>query len=107
VVSPQAEKENGTNQWVFKEWSNGARNYDVYTATRANVPETLTARFVPAVPVSFLTSPTGLKLTIDGNQVYPIYNYVWGLGLTYNVSAPLQQTDSHGRRYIFKSWSDG
>lgn len=107
AVSPQSEKTNSTAIWVFKEWSNGAKMNDVYVAERANVTDTLTARFVPGTGVSFLTNPLGLKVRVEGRDNWPAYNFVWGVGLTYNVSAPLEQTDSRGRRYIFKGWSNG
>jgi uncharacterized protein (TIGR03437 family) len=107
VVSPQSEARNSSNIWVFKEWSNGARLNDVYVAERANISDTLTARFVPGTSVSFLTNPLGLKVRIEGRDNWPAYNFVWGVGLTYNVAAPLEQTDSKGRRYVFKGWSNG
>lgn len=107
AVSPQAEKENGSKIWVFKEWSNGAQNYDTYTVGNNTSVETLTARFVPGVGASFVTSPTGLKLKIDGKDSWPSYNFTWGAGMSYQISAPDEQTDSRGRRYKFKGWSNG
>ncbi len=107
AVSPQGEKENGSRIWVFKEWSNGAKLNDVYVVSNTSTPETLTARFVRGVGVSFVTSPTNLKLKIDGKDSWVAYNFTWGAGMSYEVSAPLEQTDSRGRRYRFKSWSNG
>ncbi|MBL8218459.1 MAG: hypothetical protein JNL62_04485 [Bryobacterales bacterium] len=107
AVSPQAEKENGSRIWVFKDWSNGAKLNDLYVVSNTSTPETLTARFVRGAGASFVTTPTNLKLKIDGKDSWVAYNFTWGVGMSYEVSAPLEQTDSRGRRYRFKSWSNG
>ncbi|MBL8179934.1 MAG: hypothetical protein JNK48_34960 [Bryobacterales bacterium] len=107
AVSPQSERENGSRIWVFKEWSNGAKLNDPYIVNNASTPESLTARFVRGAGASFVTSPTNLKLKIDGKDSWVAYNFTWGVGMSYEVSAPLEQTDARGRRYRFKSWSNG
>ncbi|MBS1830285.1 MAG: hypothetical protein JST93_33595 [Acidobacteria bacterium] len=107
AVSPQTEKENGSRIWVFKDWSNGAQLNDLYVVNNTSTPETLTARFVRGAGASFVTTPTNLKLKIDGKDSWVAYNFTWGVGMSYEVSAPLEQTDSRGRRYRFKSWSNG
>lgn len=107
VVSPQTERLNSSKTWVFSHWTNGAKMNDVYLVKDANIPVTLTAKFVPGVGASFVTEPVGLKLKIEGRDNWPAYNFVWGVGMKYQVSAPAEQTDSRGRRYVFKGWSNG
>lgn len=107
VVSPQTGPDRGDALWVFSQWSNGARENDAYIAREANVPDSLTARFVPGVRASFVTEPGGLRLRVLGRENWPAYNFVWGVGMKYQVSAPEEQTDSRGRRYRFKGWSNG
>jgi uncharacterized protein (TIGR03437 family) len=56
--------------------------------------------------VGFLTTPTGLQLTIDGRTNWPSYNFVWGLNTTHTVLAAATQFDSTGRQYTFQGWSN-
>lgn len=104
VVSPQSDADQ--RMWVFDSWSNGAKNYDTYTVSQTNVPDNLTANFVRAVRVSFVTNPTGLKLKVDGRDNWPSLNFVYGVGQTANVSA-VDTTDAAGRKWVFQNWSNG
>lgn len=104
VVSPQQDQYG--KLWVFDSWSNGAENYGVYTVSRSNVPETLTARLVAGARVSFVTSPPGLKIRVDGRENWPSYDFVWGVGHKHQISAA-DQADARGRRFVFKGWSNG
>lgn len=104
-VSPQVDLENRT--WVFKEWSNGfGQNATITVDNETNRPLELTGNFVRGVHVSFLTEPAGLKLNVEGRENWPSMNFVWGVGMKYSVSAPAEQTDSRGRKYLFKGWSN-
>ena len=103
-VSPQYDLYG--KSWVFDSWSNGAVQNALFTADASSSPLTLTANFVPGVPVSFVTAPTGLKLMVDGRVNWPSYNFVWGQGTTHQVSAPAQTSDFRGRKYTFQGWSN-
>jgi uncharacterized protein (TIGR03437 family) len=104
-VSPQVDIDNRT--WVFKDWSNGGgQNMPVTIDNQTNVPLELTANFVRGVHASFLTQPLGLKLNIEGRENWPTTNFIWGVGMKYVVAAPAEQTDSKGRKYLFKGWSN-
>jgi uncharacterized protein (TIGR03437 family) len=104
-VSPQVD--NYGNYWVFGSWSNGTGPNALYTVdNNTGTPDTLTGTFLPGAHVGFLTQPTGLKLTVDGNQNWPGYNFIWGLGQTHTVAAAATQTDAKGRKYTFQSWSN-
>jgi uncharacterized protein (TIGR03437 family) len=93
--------------WVFDSWSNGLGANGAYvTDTNIVTPDSVTAKFVPGAHVGFLTSPGGLKLTVDGRPNFASYDFVWGLGTTHTVSAPGNQFDASGRQYTFKSWSN-
>jgi uncharacterized protein (TIGR03437 family) len=106
VVSPQSPPEDSSKLYVFKSWSNGTEAFGAYTVSDANIPESLTAYYVPGARVSFLTNPLGLRVRVEGRENWPAYNFIWGEGLKYTVSAPAEQTDSRGRKYVFKSWSN-
>ena len=104
-VSPQID--HFGSYWVFSKWSNGLGANAVYTVDNNSAgTETLTASFVPGARVGFLTNPTGLKLNIDGRENWPGYNFIWGLGESHTVTAGATQSDSKGRKYTFKSWSN-
>jgi len=103
-VSPQYDLYG--KSWVFDSWSNGAPQNSQLVVDSSTTAITLTANFVPGVPASFVTSPTGLKLNVDGRINWPSYNFVWGQGTTHQVSAPSQNTDAKGRKYSFQSWSN-
>ncbi|HUS06405.1 MAG TPA: hypothetical protein VMZ52_08925 [Bryobacteraceae bacterium] len=104
ALSPQFDINN--KQWVFDSWSNGGGQNMVYKAERANVPEVLVAKFIPGIVVS-LGVPPGLKLTVDGQDTWPSYTFVWGAGTKHVVTAPAEQTDQNGRKYLFQGWSNG
>ncbi|HYZ83053.1 MAG TPA: hypothetical protein VE621_01545, partial [Bryobacteraceae bacterium] len=102
--SPQTDK-NGKH-WVFDSWSNGTGQDWNYTATQVNVPVTFTGRFIPGVQASLITAPVPLRLTVDGRETTSA-NFVFGVGKKVTISAPAEQTDARGRKYVFKSWSNG
>lgn len=105
AVSPQVDIDN--KQWVFANWSNGmGQDAPITIDNITNVPLVLTANFVRGINVSFLTDPQGLKLNIQGRDNWPSTNFIWGSGLKYTVTAPAEQTDARGRKYLFKSWSN-
>jgi uncharacterized protein (TIGR03437 family) len=103
--SPQTDAQGKV--WIFDSWSVGPLQTQTFTMPATNVPQTLTARFDPAVVASFLTDPNGLKLTIDGRDNWPSYNFDWAAGSQHTVSAPPQQVDAAGRTYAFSAWSNG
>jgi uncharacterized protein (TIGR03437 family) len=95
------------NWWVFSDWSNGQGQNATYQVPNNTLPTILTADYVAGAQVSFLTSPTRLHLTVDGESNLSSYNFIWGLGTTHQVSAPATQTGGNGRAYVFQNWSTG
>lgn len=104
-ISPQ--RDQFGKWWVFDSWSNGAgQNATYVTDGNTSTPDTLTAKFVMGAQVGFFTTPSGLKLSVDGRQNWPSYEFVWGVGTAHQVSAPANQFDAKGRQYTFQSWSN-
>src|ERR1700722_1133485 len=104
-VTPQTD--NFGNWWVFNAWSNGSPQDSLYqVSSNPNTPATLTADYIQGVQVAFLTSPSGLKLTVDGDSNYTSYDFIWGMGTTHQVVAAATQTGSNGRAYTFQNWSN-
>jgi uncharacterized protein (TIGR03437 family) len=104
ALSPQRAPDG--NLWVFDSWSDGGAEHHVYTTGGAYGSATLTANFVPGIPLGVVSSPPGLKLTVDGRPSSEA-NFVWGLGSRHTIAAPAELADSKGRRYAFRAWSHG
>ncbi|MCX6625723.1 MAG: hypothetical protein NTY38_32600, partial [Acidobacteria bacterium] len=90
----------------FDSWQDGNGQNAIYTAPSNTGIDTYVARFVPGLRVIFITKPFGLKISIDGRNTWPSYSFVWGADSKHTISAPLEQTDSSGRRYSFRGWSN-
>lgn len=103
-VTPQ--RDASGNWWVFNQWSNGQPQDSLFTAGSSNTSAVLTADFIQGAQVGFVTSPAGLKLTVDGNPNYASYYFIWGIGTTHQVAAAATQTGSNGRAYTFQNWSN-
>ena len=107
LSAPSPQSDQTGNLFVFDSWSIGGGQNTIYTANTANIPDLITAKFVPGARVSFLTTPTVLKLKVDGRDNWPSLNFVWAIGSKYTVTAPAEQFDAAGRKYVFKGWSNG
>ncbi|MGI8742998.1 MAG: InlB B-repeat-containing protein [Bryobacteraceae bacterium] len=106
ALTPQYDRTG--NLWVFDSWGSGQGQNAIYTADfNTASADTVLIKFVPGVQASFVTSPTGLKLNIDGRSNWPAYNFVWGSGTSHQVSALAEQFDSQGRKFTFRNWSNG
>lgn len=66
----------------------------------------LTARFIRGAAFNVSTSPVGLKVKVQGSDNPAGYNFFAGVGRQVELSAPLEQTDLAGRKYVFESWSN-
>jgi uncharacterized protein (TIGR03437 family) len=106
AVSPQLD--NVGKYWVLDRFSNGLEANSLYVAdSNTAVADVITAQFVPAVQAAFLTTPSGLKLNVDGRENWPSYNFIWASNSTHTVAAPPTQMDSNGRTWTFQGWSNG
>jgi uncharacterized protein (TIGR03437 family) len=104
ALSPQQDTQG--NYWIFSSWSDGGALQHAYTVP-GYAATTVTATFVPGVPVEFLTSPQGLSLSVDGQSNWSSYTFEWAAGQTHTVQAPSTQTDSRGNLWGFANWSNG
>lgn len=105
-VSPQVDPHG--KWWVFASWSDGGAAVHAYKPAELPSPDSLTATYVPAVAVSLLTAPAGLKLKVDGRDNWPDgNNFVWGPGETHHLEAPARQIDGQGRAWEFAAWTQG
>jgi uncharacterized protein (TIGR03437 family) len=106
-VSPQQDRLG--KYWVFSSWSDGGAPNHAYTVAESNIPDSLTATYIPAASITIVTQPLGLKIKVDGSytNILNPYYFTWGLNEVHHLEAPLTQTDASGKNYQFASWSDG
>jgi len=108
IAAIPSQMDNLFHPWVFANWSDGGALSHTYTVGSANiVPETIVANYVPGTTVTFTTLPGGLNLAVDGLNLPQPYSYIWGVGETHQVVAPLQQSDTQGSVWTFSKWDDG
>jgi hypothetical protein len=112
VAAPVTQQDSKGAWWVLSSFSDTAgqtltQNSTYTTNAATNVPDLVTAQFIPGMQSAILTNPSGLKISIDGTSVWPNYNFVWGQGTTHTLSAPAMQVDSSGRTWQFANWSNG
>jgi uncharacterized protein (TIGR03437 family) len=107
LIGGVTQRDMSSNWWVFSNWSNGLANNALYTAdSNTGTAATLTGNFVAGAEASFVTTPVGLHLTVDGTANWPSYNFVWGVGTTHTVAAAATQYNAAGRQYTFQGWSN-
>ncbi len=66
----------------------------------------LTARFIRGAAFNVSTIPVGLKVKVQGSDNPVGYNTYVGVDRKVELSAPLEQTDLNGRKYVFEGWSN-
>ena len=107
LSAPSPQQDRQGRYWVFDSFDIPLGPGGLYEVANANIMQTITAKFVRAASVSFLTQPVGLKLAVNGRENWPSYNFVWAVGSANTVTAPAITTDSRGRKYRFLNWSNG
>ena len=97
------------NGWLFGGWQVGNNPVVPGPNFTANLsaPITLTAVFVPAKTVNFVTNPPNLEIYADRTLMQTPNSLQWGLGTSHTLGGPDWQFDSNGKRWSFGSWSDG
>jgi ABC-type transport system substrate-binding protein len=100
VPSPQG---SGGTRDVFSSWSDGGT---VSHAILCSVPETYVATLSAEYQVTISTTPDGLLVTVNGNEVSSPHSVWCGAGSSVTVGADSAQTQG-STRYRFASWSDG
>jgi len=107
LSAPSPQQDLQGRVWVFDSYDVSLGPGGVYEVTNVNMMQTVTARFVRGATVSFLTQPSGLKLSVNGRDTWPSLNFVWAVGSANTVTAPAITTDRRGRKYRFLNWSNG
>jgi uncharacterized protein (TIGR03437 family) len=108
LAAPELQTDRTGRRVVFDSWSNGGGQNHLFEVSGANLStDVLTARFLPAGGVTFVTQPQlNLPLVVN-NRTWPSYNFWFGINKDVTFSAPLETVDQNGRRWRFRSWSNG
>jgi uncharacterized protein (TIGR03437 family) len=105
VPTPQAV---WTQYWTFRRWDFAEQSSATYVLPADSfAPLTLMGSFVRAAGVEFQTQPTGLRLNVNGRENWAQYRFVFAVGDTVTYTAPAEQTDAQGRKYLFTGWTHG
>jgi uncharacterized protein (TIGR03437 family) len=104
-ITPQQDRNGGF--WAFASWSDGGAANHTYNVGAPDGPIAITATYVPLAVTQITTVPPGLSIKVDGRDNWPSANFPWGTGETHRIEAAAEQTDSAGRIWKFRSWSNG
>lgn len=110
LSAPSPQRTENGDLYIFEGWEGLAKGQNVtFTpAVGQNTLVTMTAKFVPGAPVSVYTEPAGLKVIINGQDIFDKqYSFYTAVGGKVTLQAPAEQTDATGRRYAFTGWSNG
>jgi len=103
VGAPSPQNDGPVRRWVFNSFSPSVNAAGQYTVP--GLPDVVTANFLPAANISWITTPPGLKLVVDGQTTYSGGAF-WGVNSTHSLSAPMQQRDANNKVWDFQSWSN-
>jgi len=92
--------------FVFAGWSPGGSLAPIYSFV-VKAAMTIYPRFALARGIQLATSPPGLQLLADRAPVATPVVLDWGLDTVHTLSAVSPQFDQQGKRWVFRSWSDG
>ena len=108
LAAPPVQNDAMSNTWVFSGFSNGLGQNSIYTAgLDTTTTDILFANFAAYAPTRVLTSPPGLTVNVDGQNLSTTTSLPWGVGQTHHLIAPPAQADASGRPWTFVSWSQG
>ncbi|HBY61401.1 MAG TPA: hypothetical protein DEH78_16385 [Solibacterales bacterium] len=107
LAAPDVQLDRVGVPWVLQAFDTGGGQNSTVTLNGVPGQDVIVAKFGRGVGASFSTNPPGLKVNINGRDNWPSYSFFWGVGSRNQISAPMEQTDSKGRKYVFTGWSNG
>jgi hypothetical protein len=97
---------NADSAYGFSHWSGDYQGSDNPLSLFLNAPKTLVAHFSKG-RVIVASEPTGLKLTVDGEEVVAPVVFNWLPNEVHQIGAISPQGDEIETKYVFSHWSDG
>ncbi len=84
-----------------------ATNYTVKIRSLSSSLSDVSSAFSIVQPVSIMTAPRGLVVTVDGTNVTAPASFAWPANSSHTIEANSPQVSSNGQsRFVFASWSD-
>lgn len=109
LSTPGATQRDDTGRgWVFDRWVPGGEGQNfIFSVSGENLAtDLITAVFVRAGGVTFNTQPIGAPIEVNG-RTWPYANHWFGLNSKVQFAAPAEFVDKQGKRWRFRSWSNG
>lgn len=108
IGAPPWQTDRTGKNWVFTGWDNGLGQDATYQVPVEVQPTVrITGNFVRGVSAAFTSKPSGLRISVDGQDTRSENFYVMAPGTKVKLSAVAEQTDARGRKYRFRRWSNG
>lgn len=108
LSAPELQQDQAGRNLVFDAWSFGGTQNAIFSVAGANLStDVVTARFLPAAGITFVTQPQINLPLIVNNRTWPAYNFWFGINRDVTFAAPLETIDANGRRWRFRGWSNG
>ena len=110
LSAPSPQRNDKGDLYIFDGWDGlpKGQNATFTPPVGRNTLLTMTARFVPGAPVSVYTEPPGLKVIVNGQDIFDRqYSFYAAVDSKVTLQAPVEQTDAAGRRFALDSWSNG
>jgi hypothetical protein len=94
--------------YVFVGWiqSEGTTAQGFVNTIIMNGPRSAYPHFEVARRINLSTSPPGLRLLADRNEVITPLTMDWGWNTTHTLAPVSPQVDDHSKVWVFQSWSD-
>ncbi len=97
-----------TSGYQFSNWTGSvAAANSASTTVTMSAPETVAANFTALTGITFQTSPTGLKFSVDGGAAQTAPQTISLAPGTHTIAVVTTQAGAAGTQYVFTSWSDG
>jgi hypothetical protein len=94
--------------YVFRQFAGDSSSQQSPIVVTMDAPKTIQARFVVAQPfTSFVTTPPGLPIVVDGVSYPTPAFFAWTPEETHVVTAPIPLATQAGTRHVFTNWADG
>ena len=103
IDAPSPQSTGPDARWAWTSWSDGGVRSHRVSVTE---PRTFIAPFSREFRVTVTTSPSGMRVSVDGAEFVAPQTFWWGSGTTHTLSAPEAQ-DHEGMPLRIGSWSDG
>jgi uncharacterized protein (TIGR03437 family) len=91
--------------YVFLKFEGAVSSTANPVSVTINSQTDLTAIFAPAIPTTIATSPSGLSISVDGQQYTAPQIFQWTQMSQHTISTNSPQTNVSGR-FTFANWSD-